>query len=224
MIDPNTIERFKVGLAVILFIVIVYPIKFIVFPLVKIVYENLYLFVCLFLLWVIVVITGDINGMGNALNEKLINSPETVSWIAKPVFTVLNLNITPIDLLIVSAVILLIYKAFTELYKLWSVFKTWFGHIMLLSLWSWYTIMGDKENSMMCLRSDNEKKSLLVFYGIVFIIILCVIGIYFVQTNMSNMILTTLNVTFVQNETISFASNETLMPMNISLNAITEYI
>lgn len=224
MIDPNIIERIKVGLAVTFFIVIVYPIKFVIYPIVKIVYENLYIFACLFLLWVIYIITGDFNGMGNALNTKLVNSPDTVSWIVKPIFTILNTNITPIDLLIVSIVILLIYKVFTEAYKLWSVFKTWFGHIMLLSLWSWYVIIGNKENSMMCLKSDNEKKSLLVFYGIVFVLILCVIGMYIIQANMSNLILTTLNATFMQNETISFASNETLMPMNVSIDTITRYI
>jgi hypothetical protein len=224
MLDPNTIERIKTGLAVIFFIVIVYPIRFIVFPLVKIVYENLYLFACGFLLWVILIITGDVNGLGNALNAKLISSPDSVSWIVKPIFTVFNLNITPIDLLLGSIIILLIYKMFTEAYKLWTVFKTWFGHIMLLSLWSWYVMIGNKENSMMCLRSNDEKKSLLVFYGIIFVLIIGLIGMYFIQTSMSNLILTTLNATFVQNETISFAANETLMPVNVSISDITMYI
>lgn len=224
MIDPNTIERVKIILAVTFFICVIYPIKFVIYPIVKIIYENLYIFACLFLLWAIFIITGDINGLGNAINEKLLNSPDTISWIAKPIISGFNINITPIDLLLVFLIVLMTYRIFTQLYKLWSVIKTWIGHIMLLSLWSWYVLVGDKENSMLCLRSESEKKSLLIFYGLVFTLILCLIGMYVLQTNVSNAIFTMLNATPFQNETITFTSNETLMPMNVSMGEITRYI
>lgn len=207
------------------YIFVVYPLKYIIHPILRIIYENIYVILACFVMWVNFTIAGSPSEANALLSAKLRANPGSVMWIIEPIITIYGTEITPLMLFTLLLGALIIYRAYDILNEVWWYIKMWVGHILMISLWGWYTLIGNKEMSMMCLRSPLEKRSLLVFYGLILIAIAGVILILVLQDATTNLMFSAFNFTATPvNETIETSANMTIIPMNVSTSSVIEAI
>jgi hypothetical protein len=187
----------------------------------KIIYENIYIFAALVLMWVNFTITGSPAEANRMLSEKIRANPNGFLWLVQPVITVGGFDVTPIVLVTILIFLLLIYRAYDVISQVWDTLKMWAGHILMISLWGWYTLIGNKEKSLMFLRNPDEQRSLLIFYGLVMLVIIAVFGLLILQNMLSDYMVAAFNFTpTTPNETITTVANQTIIPLNISTSTV----
>jgi len=175
-------------------------------------------------MWVTFLIAGSPTEVNQRLKEKIISEHITMDWMVYPIFTINGFEINVFTIITLTVFCILIYRIYSVFSQVWGLIKMWAGHILMLSLWGWFTLIGDEKNSMLCLRSPSEKRSLLFFYGFILVCISLVIGMYLLQDYMSGVILGAFNVTHFSNETLTTTQNMTIIPVNISLGTVSDVI
>jgi hypothetical protein len=214
-------EKCKMNLAIAFFIFVYYPIKYVIYPFIKIIYENIYILAAVFVMWVNFTITGSPAEANRLLSEKVRANPSGFVWIVQPIITVWGFDLTPIVIVTIILFLLLIYRAYDVISQVWDILKTWAGHILMISLWGWYTLIGNKEKSLMFLRNPDEQRSLIIFYGLVILVIIIVFGLVLLQNMVSNSMMAAFNFTpTMANETITTTANQTIIPLNISTSTV----
>jgi len=224
MTDEPLSTKIQMKLAIAFFIVVVYPIKHIFYPITRIIYENIYAVACVFLMWVTFFVVGSPSEVDQRLKERIISEHITMDWMIYPIFTINGFEINIFTTLTIILFCLLLYRVYEVSSQLWALVKMWAGHILMLSLWGWFTLIGDKKNSMLCLKSPSEKRSLLIFYAFVLICILFVIGMYTLQGHLTDMTLHIMNASHFTNESLETSSNMTVIPVNISLGSMGDIL
>ncbi len=216
MTDKSRLDKIQMNLAILFFICVVYPTKNILYPITKMIYDNIYVIACWFLLWVTILIVGSPTEINKRLSEKIISDHITLDWIVYPIVTINGFEVTIFTAITVILSCLLLYKLFSIVSDAWKLIKMWSGHILLISLWGWFTLIGDQKNSMMCLKSPEEKRSLIYLYLFMLTCVVFVICAYALQDSMVHFMLSAMNTTPLSNITMQTTSNMTIIPMNVS--------
>jgi hypothetical protein len=76
MTDHETLyDKLKIYAVIILFFCIVYPIKYVVYPFIRIIYKNIYLFALMFILWLFLYVNGGIENIKILLANRMKENP-----------------------------------------------------------------------------------------------------------------------------------------------------
>jgi hypothetical protein len=179
------------------------------------------------MMWVTYLIVGSPAEANALLKQKLTEDPNKIMWIVQPFATIYGYEITPMLILSTIITLILIYRMYDMADDVFKLVKSWAGHILMVSLWGWFTLIGDKEQSLMCIRSETEKKTLLIFYAILIIVIIGVIGLTIVQNIATDQMLHVLNYTsdpIVRNESFQTTANLTFVELNMTHGEVSDLV
>ncbi len=209
MANDTLLEKVKMAFAIFLYFCIIYPIQFIIYPIIRIIYTNIYLFFIWFFFWAMAIM-GVFDNFNETFSQKIIEKHIDLMWIIKPIITIFGFEITPITILMVIMVLLLIYRMGEVILSTIDMIKVILGQTLMAVLWLWFTIFGDKDRAVMFIQSPNERRSILIFWGMLVLAIIAVfVFLYFRSLShdvVSNYVITSMNATSHLNDTVNLGT------------------
>ncbi|MCJ7697711.1 MAG: hypothetical protein MUO73_05220 [Thermoplasmata archaeon] len=166
------VTELKYFISIIGYILVVYPIKRFIYPILTWVIQNAYLFGMILFCYIgLYLYNWDLSKIANDLTIKLFSED---IWVINQLITpFIIIGEYPISL----AVILLSILTMIVLIKIYELIKLLFkqikqvlGDVLLVTLWCYYKLLGKQEESVM-LISGSEAKIKLYMYAIIFIVI-----------------------------------------------------
>jgi hypothetical protein len=155
-------------------------------------------------------IMGVFKNFNETFSQKIMENRLDLIWTIKPIVTIFGFEITPMHIFIVIMGLLFIYRIFEVINNIISMVKVILGHTLMAVLWVWFTICGDKDRAVMFIQSPSERKSILVFWGLLVLAIIAVIVFFYLkslsQDISSDYLITSMNMTSHLNDTVSLGT------------------
>jgi hypothetical protein len=87
--------------------------------------------------------------------KKIIENHTNILWIITPLVTIFGYDITPLHCIFVGLILLLLYRISMVIKDIFDMIKTISGHILMVSLWLWFTVIGNQEKAIMYITSPE---------------------------------------------------------------------
>lgn len=199
-------EELKYAISLLGFIFIVYPLRTYVIPFWLWVLENASTFWSMALIWVILYLYDyNLTELAQTFANKVVDQDIWIfTWMLTPLVSFWGYGIQPVSvILFIMAMI-----AFTKVYQLFRVaftqFKKMFGDVLIVVLWVYYRLTGQRENAVMLITGDEAKNKLVMYVLILIVLLLSVAFLALpnlmmstvTHTPMTNMSLTVYNETY----------------------------
>lgn len=167
-------EKFKMFWAIGFYFVVWYPLAYVVYPLLKIIYSQAYIFACLIMLWMIMVIFKTPEAFSASFAEHLLDVSTNMSWLVAPVIGINGVGITPFMLLLAFFLMLVVFRLINTVYQLWNTIKMWSGGLFVTFMWIGLMLIGRKDRAGMFLKNTDELKAVLLMVGVLILVIVMV--------------------------------------------------
>lgn len=174
MEDESLQTKFRYFIYIAIYICIIYPVKRFFIPLYAWLVNNVYMF------FFLISMTGwlymydfDIKRLSFELSDKLLKQNlDAIKWAFTPIITIFGYALSPLNILILLVILALVIKIVLMLRIFANRIKTIFGDVLVVVLWCYYTLFGDRENSVLLITKDEAKIKIYMY-----VILAIVIGV-----------------------------------------------
>ena len=171
MQKEKIVLELKYLLSILSFVFIVYPIRRFIVPLLNYLQKEAYLFgMILFFYGGLYMYDFNATRMINDFTNKLVTEDMWfIQWLITPIVpdVVYSCPFMAVYAVLVGVLMIKVYQLFQVA---WRRINMLFGDLLLVMLWCYYKIIGNEEESVMLVSSD-EAKNKAAMYGIIVLIV-----------------------------------------------------